>query len=188
MYDLGTSWSTCGSGDGHGIVGLHVLPVSVCFPLWSYFYWAGEMARWLRASSALAKDLNAILRIHVQQFIAACNSSSRGSDSTSGLWGGLTHVHMYTHTYNFNFKKCVCVCMHTHIPLSTYGGQRTICRIWFSPSTVRVLGLFPDFKALWKVILPTQLFLWPWFFYLCFILLDIRLKYFRHRMSIHTLK
>lgn len=68
-----------------------------------------EMAQWLGTFALFPEDRNSHLRTHVKGLPNACNFSSKGSDSLSGLqWHWYTHIcsftHPHTHTAIKNLK------------------------------------------------------------------------------------
>lgn len=71
---------------------------------------AEKVSQWLRAHIALPEDLSSDPRTHVGQLLTACNSSSIGSNTLSGLYSTCTvhtptYRHIIKHKREYFFKK-----------------------------------------------------------------------------------
>jgi hypothetical protein len=86
----------------------------------------GEMTQWSRAFSAVLENWSLDPSTHAKQLTNACNSSSKGSDISFGLYGHLnaqthtqtdmgTQMHTHTHTHTHTGTQ-----MHTHTHIHTW--------------------------------------------------------------------
>lgn len=75
---------------------------------------AGDMARWLRASTALSEDPGSVPSAHIDQFTTACNSSSTDSGwhcllASTATWTNhmatLSHKPTHIHINKNNLLK-----------------------------------------------------------------------------------
>ena len=121
----------------------------------------GEMAQWSRAFSAVLENWSLDPSTHAKQLTNACNSSSKGSDISFGLYG---HLNAQTHTQT-DMGTQMHTHTHTHTPFMDSPGLRTFAGIkenaddnWSSLLTFLAASALPHLPGTlcdWNVAFPS---------------------------------